>query len=114
MTAIGDAFVTLRPDGSILRGGFTDPDGTNARPVRVLDTFGPIPNDAMAASTTLSPEVRDALERAAIHATSSRALRGALRHLFGAESLAPVAEDTYSLLRTMVSRALKAGIVLDG
>ncbi len=111
---VGATFVTLRPDGSILRGGFTEPDGSNPKPVRVLDTFGPIPNDAMAVSTTLSPEIADAVERAAIHATTSKALRGALRHLFGADSLAPVAEDTYSLLRTMVSRALKAGIVLDG
>jgi phosphate/phosphite/phosphonate ABC transporter binding protein len=110
---IGATFASLSPAGKILRGGWTDPDGSNARPVRALATFGPIPNDAMAASTALAPELRAALGRAALHATSSPALRAALRHLFGADALAPVAEETYAELRTLVARALKSGVVLD-
>ena len=69
--------------------------------------------DAMAASTALGPELREALGRAALHATSTPALRAALRHLFGADALAPVAEETYAELRTLVARALKSGVVLD-
>ena len=110
---VGATFVTQRADGTVLRGGFTDPDGGNRRAVRVLDTFGPIPNDAMAVSTSVSAEVRGALERAAIHATADRGLRSALRHLFGAESLASVSADAYAPLRTLVGQALKAGVVLD-
>ncbi|MBI2389345.1 MAG: PhnD/SsuA/transferrin family substrate-binding protein [Deltaproteobacteria bacterium] len=110
---VGATFATIQKDGKISRGGWTDPDGSNARPIKVLATFGPIPNDAMAASTALAPEVRDALARAAISSSSSPSLRAALRHLFGAEALAPVAEDTFSELRGLVARALKSGVVLD-
>lgn len=110
---VGATFATLGADGNVLRGGWTDPDGSNPRPIRVLATFGPIPNDAMAVSTALSGDVRAALARAAIHATGTPQLRSAIRHLFGAESLAPVAEETYAELRGLVARALKAGVVLD-
>ncbi|GAC1540814.1 MAG: hypothetical protein NVS3B10_05470 [Polyangiales bacterium] len=111
---IGATFASLGADGRVVRGGWTDPDGSNARPVRVLATFGPIPNDAMAASTGLSPEITEALRRAAIGSTQTAPLKAALRHLFGAESLAPVAEDVYAELRGLVSRALRSGVVLDG
>lgn len=110
---VGATFATIQADGRIARGGWTDPDGTNPRPIKVLGTFGPIPNDAMAASTALAPEVREALARAAVLATSNPSLRSALRHLFGAEALAPVVEDTYAELRGLVAKALKIGVVLD-
>ncbi len=110
---VGATFATIQADGKIVRGGWTDPDGSNARPIRVLATFGPIPNDAMAASTALAHEVRDALTRAAIHATATPTLRAAPRHLFGAESLAAVADETYGELRGLVAKALKSGVVLD-
>ena len=110
---VGATFATMN-DGKIVRGGWTDPDGSNARPIKVLATFGPIPNDAMAVSTALAGEVRDALSRAAIYSTATPALRASLRHLFGADSLAPIAEAAYSELRALVSRALKSGVVLDG
>jgi phosphate/phosphite/phosphonate ABC transporter binding protein len=110
---VGATFATVRADGQIVRGGWTDPDGTNARPIRVLATFGPIPNDAMAVSTTLPDSVREALRRAAVDATSTPTLKSAIRHLFGAESLAPVAEETYAELRGLVAKALKSGVVLD-
>jgi phosphate/phosphite/phosphonate ABC transporter binding protein len=111
---IGATFASIGKDGSILRGGWTDPDGSNPRPVRVLATFGPIPNDAMAASTALAPDLTEALRRAAIGSTATPTLKSALRHLFGADALAPVAEDVYSELRGLVGRALKSGVVLDG
>ena len=41
-------------------------------------------------------------------------LRAAIRHLFGAESLAPVAEETYAELRGLVSKALKSGVLIEG
>lgn len=111
---VGATFATIQSDGRIVRGGWTDPDGSNPKPIKVLATFGPIPNDAMAVSTGLAPEVRDALARAAVSASAKPSLRAALRHLFGAEALAPTADDTYSELRALVSRALKTGVVLDG
>lgn len=110
---VGATFATIQADGKIMRGGWTDPDGSNARPIKVIATFGPIPNDAMAASTALDAEVRDALARAAIAATRRLSLKSALRHLFGAEALAPVAEDTYAEMRGLVAKALKTGVVLD-
>jgi phosphonate transport system substrate-binding protein len=110
---VGATFATIQADGRIVRGGWTDPDGTNPRPIRVLATFGPIPNDAMAASTALDGSVREALTRAALSLSSTPTLKSALRHLFGAESLAPVAEDTYAELRGLVAKALKSGVLLD-
>jgi len=110
---VGATFATMN-EGKIVRSGWTDPDGSNARPIKVLATFGPIPNDAMAASTALPVEVREALARAAIFSTASPHLRSALRHLFGADSLAPIAEEAYAELRGLVARALKSGVVLDG
>lgn len=111
---IGATFASLSPTGKILRGGWTDPDGSNPKPVRVLATFGPIPNDAMAASTAMPAASREALGRAALHATASPTLRSALRHLFGADALSPVGDETYAELRALVARALKSGVVLDG
>lgn len=110
---IGATFASITNEGKILRGGWTDPDGANPRPVRVIARFGPIPNDAMAASTALDPNLTDALRNAAIGMTSTSTLKSALRHLFGADALAPVAEDVYSELRALVSKALKSGVVLD-
>jgi phosphonate transport system substrate-binding protein len=110
---IGATFATIQADGKIVRGGWTDPDGSNAKPIKVLSTFGPIPNDAMGASTALDGAVRDALAKAAIDATRTPSLKAALRHLFGAEALAPVAEDTYAEMRGLVAKALKTGVVLD-
>ena len=108
---VGATFATLDAQGRVRRGGWTDPDGTNPRPVKVLATFGPIPNDAMAASTALPPETTEALRRAAIHHTLT--LRSALRHLFGADALAPIAEEAYAELRTLMAKALKSGVVID-
>jgi phosphonate transport system substrate-binding protein len=110
---VGATFASLGPDGRILRGGWTDPDGSNPRPIKVLATFGPIPNDAMACSTALPAEVTNALRRAAIGSTQTPALKSALRHLFGAEALAEVAESAYGELRNLVGKALKSGVVID-
>ena len=111
---VGATFASLSPAGKVLRGGWTEPDGSNPKPVHVLATFGPIPNDAMAVSTALAPDLRAALTRAALNTGATPTLRAALRHLFGADALAPVAEETYAELRALVTRALKSGVVLDG
>ena len=114
---VGATFASLSGpanDRRIVRGGWTDPDGSNPRPVKVLATFGPIPNDAMACSTALPHEITTALRRAAIDSTQTPALKSALRHLFGAEALAEVAEAAYGELRSLVGKALKSGVVIDG
>src|SRR5437764_1450153 len=41
-----------------LHGGWTTPDGKPLKPVRLLATSGPIPNDAMVASSALDDDVR--------------------------------------------------------
>ncbi|GAC1352123.1 MAG: phosphate/phosphite/phosphonate ABC transporter substrate-binding protein [Polyangiales bacterium] len=110
---IGATFATLTEDGRVIRGGWTDPDGSNPRPIKVIATFGPIPNDAMAASTALASDVSDALARAAIGCTATPPLRAALRHLFGADSLSPIAPNAYADLRALMDRAIKSGIEFD-
>jgi phosphonate transport system substrate-binding protein len=115
---IGATFATMRVGSGattrdIVRGGWTDPDGSNAKPVRILETFGPIPNDAMAVSTTLDPDVRESIVRACEAMTATPALRSAIRHLFGADALGPVGRATYDALRDLVGRALRSGIVVQ-
>jgi phosphate/phosphite/phosphonate ABC transporter binding protein len=111
---VGATFATMRPDGTIVRGGWTDPDGTNAKPIRVLSTFGPIPNDAMAIRSDLPAALAGALARATTAVSSTAALRPALRHLFGADALAPVNERAFDELRVLVGDAMKQGMTVGG
>jgi len=55
---MGATFCTVDPGTHrIIQGGWTNPDGTNARPVDVIALVGPIPNDAILVSTKLPAEV---------------------------------------------------------
>lgn len=60
----GVTFCNMDPiTKTILNAGWTEADGQSARPVQVIETAGPIPNDAIVASTKLSPGVRASLTR---------------------------------------------------
>lgn len=57
---VGATFCTLEPGTRrIVNGAWTSQDGTSAKPIEVLATAGPIPNDAIVASTRVPSEVRD-------------------------------------------------------
>jgi phosphate/phosphite/phosphonate ABC transporter binding protein len=56
-------FCSLDGAGRVVTAGWTAADGSNVRPVEVIATIGPIPNDAVVASTLLPASVRSAVTR---------------------------------------------------
>jgi ABC-type phosphate/phosphonate transport system substrate-binding protein len=111
---VGATFATLDGTGRIVRGGWTEPDGSNPKPIRVLGTFGPIPSDAMAVSTALPAKSSEALAKALVALGSTPSLRAALRHLFGADALVPIEPAAYAPLRGLVAKAQEEGLAIDG
>jgi phosphonate transport system substrate-binding protein len=49
--------------GRVVRGAWMDDERRSIRPIEVLATFGPIPNDAVVASNTLSAAARSSVTR---------------------------------------------------
>ncbi len=61
---VGVTFVNFEPGGKgIQNAGWTDADGKIERPVQLIETAGPIPNDAIVATTKLPVTVRSTLTR---------------------------------------------------
>ena len=61
---VGATFCTLTARGErIVTGGWTDATGRSVRPVEVVTTLGPIPNDALVASPRLSGELTASISR---------------------------------------------------
>ena len=61
---VGVTFCNVDPSTKkILNAGWTEADGRSVRPVHVIDIAGPIPNDAIVASTRVSLAVRGTLTR---------------------------------------------------
>jgi phosphonate transport system substrate-binding protein len=61
---VGATFCSVdAPSGKVLRSGWQDEDGQSIRPVEVLTTMGPIPNDALVAHAELPAAARAALTR---------------------------------------------------
>ena len=61
---VGATYCNFAPDGKrVINAGWTDADGTNPRPVEVLASAGPIPNDAIVGSAKLPLPVRAAVTR---------------------------------------------------
>lgn len=60
---VGATFCHLGADGQVLGGGWLGSDGQPLRPVEVLKTIGPIPNDAIIASTRLPSAIHVGVAR---------------------------------------------------
>jgi phosphate/phosphite/phosphonate ABC transporter binding protein len=60
---VGVTFCSLDAGGRVTTAGWTAADGTNLRPVEIISTVGPIPNDAVVASTLLPATVRASVTR---------------------------------------------------
>ncbi|CAN5227537.1 hypothetical protein BH09MYX1_BH09MYX1_49760 [soil metagenome] len=61
---VGVTFCNFDPvTKQILNAGWTEADGQSHRPVQLIETAGPIPNDAIVVSTKLSPTLRSSLTR---------------------------------------------------
>jgi len=82
-----------------------------ARSIRVLDAFGEVPPDAIAARADLEPRVRDAVERGLRTMTRQARDRELLVEAFGAEELEKPRPATYQALRKTVFRAYERGLL---
>ena len=61
---VGVTFINFMPGSKrIQNAGWTDADGRVERPVEVIETAGPIPNDAIVATTKLPVTIRSTLTR---------------------------------------------------
>jgi phosphonate transport system substrate-binding protein len=61
---VGATYCNMDATGKrVLNAGWTEPDGSNARPVEILATAGPIPNDTIVGSAKLPLPLRAALTR---------------------------------------------------
>jgi phosphonate transport system substrate-binding protein len=89
--------------GRVIAGAWTDTEGASLRPVKVLATIGPIPNDAIVASMDLSPMARLNVKKWLLD------LDGPARALFGqllsADAFRLSDEQHFAPVRAMVARA---------
>lgn len=60
---VGATYCHVDATGKAIRGAWLDETGRSQRPIDVLATFGPIPNDALVGSNDLSASTRSALTR---------------------------------------------------
>jgi phosphate/phosphite/phosphonate ABC transporter binding protein len=88
----GGTYAGTDPSGKIVRGSWLEvPGAENA--VRVLATFGTIPNDLIGARPTLKGKAREALTRTLVGLSSDPDRHQMIRDLFGADAFRRWAAD---------------------
>jgi ABC-type phosphate/phosphonate transport system substrate-binding protein len=60
---VGATYCQLGDDGQVVGGAWYDANGERTRPIKVLTTMGPIPNDALLAAVKVPASVRVTLTR---------------------------------------------------
>lgn len=102
-------FCKLDGGGRPVQGGWTGSDGKAIRPVEVLVTIGPVPNDAIMASSTLDAELRSRILRWFLDPPAPRA-KQLLADLVRAESCLAVGPAHYEPLRRLMQQSAARGI----
>jgi phosphonate transport system substrate-binding protein len=106
---VGATFCKVQPDtGRILHAAWTSPDGKTARPVQVLTTIGPIPNDVIVASLRLPQETRQRVLRWFLDPPSDR-VRHMLSELVRADAYRSVVPSHFDPLRRMMTVSAARG-----
>lgn len=101
---VGATFCTLDPRTQrILQAGWTAPDGTASRPVEVVATAGPIPNDGIFAAPHVPEELRNKLLEVLL--APDAALRASLDAVLRAETFRAATPMHYDPLRKMIKAA---------
>lgn len=105
---VGASFCTLdAPTGRVTRSAWQDEHGQSLRPVEVLTTMGPIPNDALVAANEVPAAARAALTRWLL------TLDGRARQIFdtmlGSGDFRVPAENHYEVLRHALRAAHARG-----
>jgi phosphate/phosphite/phosphonate ABC transporter binding protein len=101
-------FANLDANGRMATAGWTAPDGSNIRPVDVVATIGPIPNDAVVASTLLPAPARAAVTRWLLHLEERP--RGIFTELLHAGEFRVASPTHYEALRHTVRAARARGV----
>lgn len=106
---VGATFCKLQGDsGRVLHAAWTSPDGKIVRPVEVLATIGPIPNDVIIAGGKLPNDVQQRVLRWFLDPSSSRA-RQLLAELVRADAYRSVVRSHFEPLRRMMSASAARG-----
>lgn len=109
---VGATFCTLDPHSNrIVHGAWTTPDGTAAKPMAVLATAGPIPNDAIVVARATPNEVVDAT-LASLSSLDGKRPRELVSALLRAEGFTRAASSHYAPLRALLTSARAAGVLL--
>lgn len=107
----GVTFCNVEPGTKkILTGGWTEADGRTDRPIHVIDIAGPIPNDAIVASTQLSPALRASLARWLLGVTPAE--KELFQRLFRATGFRVIPDGHFDPLRHMLRKARVSGFSL--
>lgn len=102
-------FAQLRESGEVLRGGFSNIAGA-LEAVRVIDRFGPIPCDVIAAHEGVPAETRDAVAAALVQVANDPRWKDALARVFGVEEFRPGVPASYDALRALFAEGTSAGL----
>jgi ABC-type phosphate/phosphonate transport system substrate-binding protein len=104
----GATFCTLEPGSKrVITAGWTAADGATIRPVDVLATMGPIPNDAIVAAARMPASVKAALTRWLLDVDGRS--REILTELFHASTLRLSSPAHFEPLRHMLRAARARG-----
>lgn len=105
---VGATFCTLDvPSGRVIRSAWQDEHGQILRPVEVLTTMGPIPNDALVAANELPAAARSALTRWLL--TADGRTKEIFEALLGSGDFRVPAENHYQVLRHALRAAHARG-----
>ncbi|MBX3264563.1 MAG: phosphate/phosphite/phosphonate ABC transporter substrate-binding protein [Labilithrix sp.] len=104
---VGATYCHVDPSNKVVRGAWMDDDRRSLRPIDVLATFGPIPNDALVGSNELSAPTRSSLTRWLL-GPSPRA-RELFRTLLGGSDFRVPTHAHYDPLKHMARAARARG-----
>ena len=104
---VGATFCNVDASGAVIESAWQDDRGQVVRPIEVLATMGPIPNDAIIASAGLPTSARTALTRWLLNADER--CRDAFERLLGSGDFRVPAPDHYEVLRHALRAARARG-----
>jgi phosphate/phosphite/phosphonate ABC transporter binding protein len=103
-------FAQREKDGSVSGGGWSKIAGANDT-VRVLASFGAIPNDVIVSRTDLSVEKQGAIARALVAASKNAEMAEHIQHIFGVEHFREDGLPNYYNLRRALESATAGGLL---
>ena len=106
---VGATFQSVDANGTIVSAGWTAPDGTTIRSVKVVTTAGPIPNDMIVAAKALPVAVHSAVRHWLLN-LDSRA-RELFNQIIHSSEFRPPSPAHLQPLRAMIGSAQARGLM---